>query len=246
MNFEENVKRFLDEVTRQFSRYIDDPTLHAKILKQVEKSWRLRIEVDIDTHIEIKTKHWEKKHVPQIFQETIVQTLDKKMRRICQSETEYLMKGFRVPIDLHKQKSFGIFKTALTIAGGYALSACVLQPEIAATLAGGGIAMAGAVRFGFLSKFKDVCNDALKVRIHNLTTENIRKALDERYAKTIKNTMRNALDTMQTNINRMQEEEKKKQTKHTVHTSKLDTIMSLNTTISNIKERLQDIEEKIA
>lgn len=240
------MKRFLDEVTRQFSRYIDDPTLHAKILKQVEKSWRLRIEVDIDTHIEIETKHWKRKHVPQIFQETIVQTLDKKMRRICQSETEYLMKGFRVPIDLHKQKSFGIFKTALTIAGGYALSACVLQPEIAATLAGGGIAMAGAVRFGFLSKFKDVCNDALKVRIHNLTTENIRKALDERYAKTIKNTMRNALATMQTNINRMQEEAKKKQTKHTVHTSKLDTIMSLNTTISNIKERLQDIEEKIA
>lgn len=69
--------------------------------------------------------------------------------------------------------------------------------------------MAGAVRFEFLSKFKDVCKDALKVRIHNLTTENIRKALDERYAKTIKNTMRNALANMQTNINRMQEERKR-------------------------------------
>lgn len=149
MNIEENVKRFLDEVTRQFSRYIDDPTLHAKILKHVEKSWRLRVEVDINTHIEIETKHWERKHVQQIFQETIVQTLDKKLRRICQSETEYLMKGFTVPIDLHKQKSFGTFKTALTIAAGCALSACILQPDIAATLAASEIAMAGVVRFGF-------------------------------------------------------------------------------------------------
>lgn len=154
MNIEENVKRFLDEVTRQFSRYIDDPILHANILEHVEKSWRLKIEVDIDTRIEIETKHWEKKHVQQIFQKTIVQTLDKKLRRICQSETEYLMKGFRVPIDLHKKKSFGTFKTALTIAGGCALSACILKPEIAATIAAGGMAMAGAVRFGFLSKLK--------------------------------------------------------------------------------------------
>lgn len=166
------------------------------------------------------------------------------MRRICETETEDLLKGFRVPIDLDESKSFGTFPRALSLAGGTLLLGLV-RPDVACAAAAT-MVVTGVVKFGFSFKdFKEECQNALKKRIAYLTEHNIRKALDDRYANAIRSNIEKALKTMETNIKRMQDVIVKKQSKHTVDNSKLDTVFSLDTKISDLKERFQNIKEKM-
>lgn len=73
LKIDDNVDNFLDAVTNQLHGYINRLDFRDKILQKVAKSWRLRLGVDANTHIEAEIKEWENKYLPQIYMDTFVQ-----------------------------------------------------------------------------------------------------------------------------------------------------------------------------
>lgn len=243
MNLDENVNQFLNEVAKQLHRYIQNPNFKNSILQKVAKSWRLKLGLDVNAQIEMETKVWEETHVNQIFKDMFAKNLNDKLKTICEPLAENLMKGFKMPYDPDNTILKGILQTSVSIVGGFAIRTVLFEPPVAVGLAATGVFFTALVNFGYINDFQTVCENAVNVRIQRLSKQKIRQKLKERYATSIEQNVKEALEKMNVELGKLTEEKTKKETENTRITSKMQTLILLDDMVSRCRKRLQKIKE---
>lgn len=240
LKVDENVNRFLDAVTHQLHGYIHHPDFKNRIIKNVETSWRLNIRFNVNAQIAIETNKWEKTHVKQIYTEMFVKNLNGKLKTICGPLAENLMRGFEMPYD-PDMILFGFFSGAVSIVGGIAITGTLCDPPAAAGVAAAGTLLAGLVKFGYIRSFKTVRENAVNVRINKLSKTLLKQDLKKRYDAVLKKKVKEALEKMKIEIDKLTEEQKEKETENTINTSKMHILMSLDDMVFKCKQRLLQI-----
>lgn len=240
LNLDENVNQFLDKVAEQLHRYIQNPNFKNSILQKVAKSWRLKLGLDVNAKIEMETKVWEETHVNQIFKDMFAKNLNDKLKTICEPLAENLMKGFKMPYDPENTILKGILQTSVSIVGGFAVRAVLFEPPVAVGLAATGVFFSALVNFGYVSDFQTVCEIAVNVRIEKLSKRKIKQILV--YATTIKQNVKEALEKMKVELDKLTEIQKEKETENTINNSRMRIVISLDDMVSKCRQRLQKIE----
>lgn len=224
--------------------HIHGPTFKATLMRNVATSWRLKVGFDVDDHIEKETKRWEEMHIEQLYQENVVKKLHEKLQNICGPLAEYLMKGFKVPFDLDNKIAKGVLRSAASIAGGIAIRVLLLEPKIALGVAATGLVFTGLVTFGYINDFETVCENAVDVRIENLTEENIRNHLRARYSGVIRQNMNKALTQMKFKLDDLQQQKQKMENEDTANRSAMNTFITLDKMLSKCKKDVKVIKKK--
>lgn len=245
LKIDDNVDNFLDAVTNQLHGYINHLDFRDKILQKVAKSWRLRLGVDANTHIEAEIKEWENKYLPQIYMDTFVKNLDDKLKHICSEWSTDLMRGFKMPYDPDNSILVGLFQTAFSIMGGIAIRAYLFEPHIAIGVATLGVTFSGLSTFGYIKDFNSVRERTVDVRIGNLSKTEIKNKLKNNFSRDIKNNMEKALNTMKCEIEKLRQEAIERETKNNIDTSRMRICMELDERVFECKQRLQNIEKKV-
>lgn len=240
LNLDENVNQFLDKVAEQLHRYIQNPHFKNSILQKVAKSWRLKLGLDVNAQIEMETKVWEETHVNQIFKDMFAKNLNDKLKTICEPLAENLMKGFKMPYDPENTILKGILQTSVSIVGGFAVRAVLFEPPVAVGLAATGVFFSALVNFGYVSDFQTVCEIAVNVRIEKLSKRKIKQILV--YATTIKQNVKEALEKMKVELDKLTEIQKEKETENIINNSRMRIFISLDDMVSKCRQRLQKIE----
>lgn len=240
LNLDEKVNQFLDKVAEQLHRYIQNPNFKNSILQKVAKSWRLKLGLDVNAQIEMETKVWEETHVNQIFKDMFAKNLNDKLKTICEPLAENLMKGFKMPYDPENTILKGILQTSVSIVGGFAERAVLFEPPVAVGLAATGVFFSALVNFGYVSDFQTVCEIAVNVRIEKLSKRKIKQILV--YATTIKQNVKEALEKMKVELDKLTEIQKEKETENTINNSRMRIFISLDDMVSKCRQRLQKIE----
>lgn len=243
-NPDEHVNRFIDKVTKEFHMHVNSQTFKSKILNNVGQSLRLTVGIDIDADIEDKTKTWQVENVQRIYQEIVIRRLNSKLSRISKELKGDLMKGFQTPFDIDQKFLKSALQGAVSIAGGVALRVLLFEPKIALTVAASGLLITSLANFGYMRDFETVRREALEVRIKNLTTK-IRKTFENSYAPKIRNNMEDALNKLRTQLALLKEKENFLQRKHDDNTKKMEMFSAIDTQVSILKKRLEDLEQKI-
>lgn len=218
--------------------YIHHPNFKRLLLNDLKTSWRLKVGFDVNAQIEKQTKSWEDTHVKQIYQDTFVNNLDKELRSICGPLAESLMKGFKIPFYVDNKILKSIFPSAVSIAGGVAIRAFLLQPKIALSVAATGVVLTGLVTFGYIDNFETVCEKAVGVRIENISKTEIKISLQKKFARPIIKNMRNALRKMKDEIKRLRKEA-------LIDDSNMRTYMELRDKLFKCRRDIQKIEKKM-
>lgn len=235
LNLDENVNQFLDKVAERLHRYIQNPNFKNSILQKVAKSRRLILGLDGNAQIEMETKVWEETHVNQIFKDMFAKNLNDKLKTICEPLAENLMKGFKMPYDPENTILNGILQTSVSIVGGFAVRAVLFEPPVAT-----GVFFSALVNFGYVSDFQTVCEIAVNVRIEKLSKRKIKQILV--YATTIKQNVKEALEKMKVELDKLTEIQKEKETENTINNSRMRIVISLDDMVSKCRQRLQKIE----
>lgn len=240
LNLDENVNQFLDKVAEQLHRYIQNPNFKNSILQKVAKSWRFKLGLDVNAQIEMETKVWEETHVNQIFKDMFAKNLNDKLKTICEPLAENLMKGFKVSYEPENTILKGILQTSVSIVGGFAVRAVLFEPPVAVGLAATGVFFSALVNFGYVSDFQTVCEIAVNVRIEKFSKRKIKQILV--YATTIKQNVKEALEKMKVELDKLTEIQKEKETENTINNSRMRIFISLDDMVSKCRQRLQKIE----
>lgn len=240
LNLDENVNQFLDKVAEQLHRYIQNPHFKNSILQKVAKSWSLKLGLDVNAQIEMETKVWEETHVNQIFKDMFAKNLNDKLKTICEPLAENLMKGFKMPYDPENTILKGILQTSVSIVGGFAVRAVLFEPPVAVGLAATGVFFSALVNFGYVSDFQTVCEITVNVRIEQLSKRKIKQILV--YATTIKQNVKEALEKMKVELDKLTEIQKEKETENIINNSRMRIFISLDDMVSKCRQRLQKIE----
>lgn len=99
---------------------------------------------------------------------------------------------------------------------------------------------------GYISDFKTVCEKAVNVRIDKLSKRKIRQKLDERYATSIKQNVKEALEKLRDKLEKLGKVQKERETENTTNTSRMRIFVSLEDMVSKCRQRLQKIEDLYA
>lgn len=236
------MNQFLDEVAEKLHGYIQHSDFKNDILQKVATSWRLKLGLDVNAQIEMKTKVWEETHINQIYKDMFAKNLNDKLKTICEPLAENLMKGFKMPYDPDHTILKGILQTSVSIVGGFAVRAVLFEPPVAVGLAATGVFFSALVNFGYVSDFQTVCETAVSVRIDKLSKRKIKQKLLERYDTTIKQNVKEALEKMKVELDKLREKQKEKETENNINSSRMRIFISLDDMVSNCKQRLQKIE----
>lgn len=232
---------FFDAVMDEFYKYINHPEFKNIILKNVETSWRLIIDFDVNAQIEKETKMWEEKHVNHIFMYTFVKNIHDKLRKKGDKLANNLMKGFTMPFDPENKILFAMVLSTASVLGGAAITGVLCEPPIAVGVALSGIVFTGLLDFGFVRDFKTVCDNAVKVRIESLTKTKIKQNLKTRYTKAMKTKVNEALVKMKEEIDKLKEEQEKKATEKDINASIILKLMPLDRWVFDCKQRFDNI-----
>lgn len=136
----------------------------------------------------------------------------------------------------------GILQTSVSIVGCFAIRAVLFEPPVAVGLAATGVFFSALVSFGYVSDFQTVCEKAVNVRIDKLSKRKIKQILVERYATTIKQNVKEALEKMKVELDKLTEIQKEKETENTINNSRMRIFISLDDMVSKCRQRLQRIE----
>lgn len=232
---------FFDAVMDEFYKYINHPDFKNTILQNVAKSWRLKIDFDVDAQIEKETKLWEENHVNHIFMDTFVKNIHDKLRKMGDKLANNLMKGFTMPFDPENKILFAMVLSTASVFGGAAITGVLCEPPVAVGVAVSAIVFTGLVDFGFVRDFKTVCENAVNVRIKSLTKTKIKQKLKERYTKAMKTKVNEALEKMKEEIDKLKEEQKKRATEKDINASLILKLMPLDRLVFDCKQRLDNI-----
>lgn len=246
MKLDENVSYFLDVVTDLLHRHIQHSDFKNKVLQNVATSWRLKVGFDVNAQIETETKIWEETYINQIYEDMFAKYLNDKLTTICGPLAENLMKGFKMPYDPDNTILKGILQTSVSIVGGFAIRGALFEPPVAVGLAATGVFFSALVNFGYISDFKTVCEKAVNVRIDKLSKRKIRQKLDERYATSIKQNVKEALEKLRDKLEKLRKVQKERETENTTNTSRMRIFVSLEDMVSKCRQRLQKIEDLCA
>lgn len=80
------------------------------------------------------------------------------------------------------------------------------------------------------------------MRIDKLSNRKIKQILVERYATTIKQNVKEALEKMKVELDKLTEIQKEKETENTINNSRMRIFISLDDMVSKCRQRLQRIE----
>lgn len=232
---------FFDAVMDEFYKYINHPDFKNTILQNVAKSWRLKIDFDVDAQIEKETKLWEENHVNHIFMDTFVKNIHDKLRKMGDKLANNLMKGLTMPFDPENKILFAMVLSTASVFGGAAITGVLCEPPVAVGVAVSAIVFTGLVDFGFVRDFKTVCENAVNVRIKSLTKTKIKQKLKERYTKAMKTKVNEALEKMKEEIDKLKEEQKKRATEKDINASLILKLMPLDRLVFDCKQRLDNI-----
>lgn len=232
---------FFDAVMDEFYKYINHPDFKNTILQNVAKSWRLKIDFDVDAQIEKETKLWEENHVNHIFMDTFVKNIHDKLRKMGDKLANNLMKGFTMPFDPENKILFAMVLSTASVFGGAAITGVLCEPPVAVGVAVSAIVFTGLVDFGFVRDFKTVCENAVNVRIKSLTKTKIKQKLKERYTKAMKTKVNEALEKMKKEIDKLKEKQKKRATEKDINASLILKLMPLDRWVFDCKQRLDNI-----
>lgn len=232
---------FFDAVMDEFYKYINHPDFKNTILQNVAKSWRLKIDFDVDAQIEKETKLWEENHVNHIFMDTFVKNIHDKLRKMGDKLANNLMKGFTMPFDPENKILFAMVLSTASVFGGAAITGVLCEPPVAVGVAVSAIVFTGLVDFGFVRDFKTVCENAVNVRIKSLTKTKIKQKLKERYTKAMKTKVNEALEKMKKEIDKLKEKQKKRATEKDTNASLILKLMPLDRWVFDCKQRLDNI-----
>lgn len=232
---------FFDAVMDEFYKYINHPDFKNTILQNVAKSWRLKIDFDVDAQIEKETKLWEENHVNHIFMDTFVKNIHDKLRKMGDKLANNLMKGFTMPFDPENKILFAMVLSTASVFGGAAITGVLCEPPVAVGVAVSAIVFTSLVDFGFVRDFKTVCENAVNVRIKSLTKTKIKQKLKERYTKAMKTKVNEALEKMKKEIDKLKEKQKKRATEKDINASLILKLMPLDRWVFDCKQRLDNI-----
>lgn len=232
---------FFDAVMDEFYKYINHPDFKNTILQNVAKSWRLKIDFDVDAQIEKEIKLWEENHVNHIFMDTFVKNIHDKLRKMGDKLANNLMKGFTMPFDPENKILFAMVLSTASVFGGAAITGVLCEPPVAVGVAVSAIVFTGLVDFGFVRDFKTVCENAVNVRIKSLTKTKIKQKLKERYTKAMKTKVNEALEKMKKEIDKLKEKQKKRATEKDINASLILKLMPLDRWVFDCKQRLDNI-----
>lgn len=240
---------FLEAVTDQLHGYIQYPDFKKKILQKVATSWRLKVGFDVNAQIETETKIWEEMNINRIYKDMFAKNLNDKLKSICSPLAENLMKGFKMPYDPDNTILKGILQTSVSIVGGFAIRGALFEPPVAVGLVGlaaTGVFFSALVNFGYINDFNTVCEKAVNVRIGKLSKLEIRQKLEKRYATTIKQNVKEALEKIKVELEKLKEVLKERENENTNTTSRMCIFRSLDDMISKCRQRLQKIADMCA
>lgn len=242
MNLDKNVLGFVDAVTDQLHKYILHPDFKEKILTSLAKSWRFQVNSNANAQIETETKQWEERHIPKIYNEIIVKTLNRKLQNICGPLAKSLLKGFKMPSDLGKKILKGVFFSALSIVGGCVVGVILAEPPVAVGVASAGVVVTGLINLGYVSDFKTVCEKAVDGGIKILSKKQIKQKVKEKYYEVLKESVKEALKTMKIEIDKHENKLEQTNTENTDNSSKLAIFMSLDDLVFKSKQQYERLK----
>lgn len=239
---ERNINRFLEAVIDQLHEYVHHPDFKSKILQKVATSSRFTVGDDVNAQIQAEIQRWEETYVNQVYTEIFLKNLNEKLKIVCGRLTENMMKGFEMPYDPENKILFGIIQAAI-VGGLVAIRAAPFVSPVAVVVAVSGVVFTGLQNIGLINNFKTICEKAVDVKIKKLTKTYLKQKLRAKFETAMKNNVNEALEIMNVEINKLEEEQKAKEKETTVNNTNMRIFMSLNAMLFKCKQRLEDIED---
>lgn len=225
------------------------------MLKDTNKATRISIGNVLDTRFENETKAWQERHMEEIFQKEIMADLMEKFEKMHRTlhVIKDNLKGFKTPFDVDKKISralaTGVIESGASFLGSIVLYRIVRMPSALALVASAGlltglsVVLVGLETLEVVDDFDTVCINAFKARVKVFTVDEIKRNLRKSYFEIIKKIIETFLEgdlkreiaRINDNISRMEDEKD-------LFKLKEETLSSLQSTVIQKIERLQQIE----
>lgn len=208
---------------------------------------------ELNTRIENETKTWQKEHIENIIQETILGDLLKKFEHIHRSlhSIKDNLTGFKTPFDVENKVAAavasGVLPSGAGLLGSFLINRIVPHYGIFVGIAAAGIltgvVLSSIVTFDGIGSFETVREKAFQARIAVFTKEKIKDTLRKEYLHDVekvisvflKGDLVNEIMKIKENIITMKNE-------HIIFKSEQETLSSLELNVIQKIERLTQIE----
>lgn len=217
------------------------------MLNDTDKFTRFTIEKELDSRIENMTKSWQKEHIEEIIQDTLIVELIKKFENIHRSlhSIKDSLKGFETHFDVENKVATAFALGVLPSSAGFLESD--LKDSIltyfgiltgTAATAGSWMFLSGLVAAG---SFENVRELAFRARICVFTKENINRILRKEYLHKIEEVKSFLEGDLVNEIIKIQKNITTLENVHLSCTFKEEILSSLQSTVNENIKRLQQI-----
>lgn len=252
-NIDRRIETFIDEASQQFHDYIHHEDFRARVLDGTDKFTRLTIGKELNTRIENETKTWQKEHIENIIQETILGDLLKKFEHIHRSlhSIKDNLTGFKTPFDVENKVAAavasGVLPSGAGLLGSFLINRIVPHYGIFVGIAAAGIltgiVLSSIITFDGIGSFETVRERAVQARIAVFTKEKIKDTLRKEYLHDVEKVISvflrgdlvNEILKIKENIITMKNE-------HLIFKSEQETLCSLQLNVIQKIERLTQID----
>lgn len=232
--------------------YLHHREFRAAVLIGTDNFTRLTIGKELDTRIGKETIAWQKKHIDEIFQKTIMKDLKQKfenIHRILNSIKDNL-KGFETPFDVENRITTaiasGVIPSGAGLLGSFLVNRIVSNSGVMIGIATAGILsgifLSSLITYDVLDGFEVVRENAFRARINAFTKKDIKDTLRKEYFEKIKNIIRAFLEgDLEKEISKIKENIITMKNKHDFFKSEEETLSLLQSTVIQKMERLKQI-----
>lgn len=232
--------------------YLYHNEFKTAVLNDTDNFTRVTIGNELDARIEKETIAWQKDHIDEIFQKTIMKDLKNKfenMHRTLHSIKDNLQ-GFKTPFDVENRITTaiasGVIPSGAGLIGSFLINRIVSNSGVMIGIATAGILsgifLSSLVTYEVVDRFEVVRENAFRARINAFTKKDIKDTLRKNYFESIKKIVRAFLEgELENEIIKIKENIIKMKNEHEFYKSEEETLSLLQSTVIQKIERLQQI-----
>ena len=222
---------------RKFCQYLQSDDFKKRIFDGTANSVKLTVENDIYYNFDEAAIDWEKKHIEDIFLETVEKKLGKKCFEYC--KTLKLLRDTLEKLEYTTSWSTVIIPTGVV---GSVVGGTIFNPVVGASLATVGIT--GIIIWkGIFNKFEASREKTFRKKMESFSQGSVEKTFREKYARVVTKTIKTMINTtLSRDIDLLEKTIEAKTDDLCSNDDVLAVISSLNSTISGLNASLRAIQ----
>lgn len=232
--------------------YLHHNEFRAAVLNGTDNFTRLTIGTELNTRIEKQTIAWQKKHIDEIFQKTIMKDLKQKFENLHRSlhSIKDDLKGMKTPFDVENRIgtaiASGVIPSGAGLLGSFLINRIVSNSGVMIGIATAGILsgifLSSLITYDAVDRFEVVRENAFRARVNAFTKKGIKDTLRREYFEKIKEIIRAFLEgDLENEIIKIKENIITMKNEHGFFKSEEETLSLLQSTVIQKIERLQQI-----